>query len=332
MATVKDWVMLGRPHTASLTTAVMILGWLVGGGALFSLTTLMLFIVALGFHWSGFVHNNTTDYKDDLNDAAKSHFPMNRGVITIEGAKIAFALSFVVIFAIGSLLALNGAYPVVAITILLTAFATGLLYNHLCKKSLTAPLFIGVSFALLPAYGYFLATAEIKPVFWLLVLYCFAQMLFQIAIEGYLKDIESDKVNGLKKLGAMTFILNGERVFSPSKAALAFSAALKVLPIIIGAYIVLLCSAGWQGILGAGMFVLFTGVSIIVTSRLMAWGKFDRRVKLCSLTEITVYFALVWAFAGSIGILASVVLTVYPLVYFVILNRYLWGTIVEPRV
>lgn len=324
--TFKDWVQLGRPHTAALTTAIVIIGWLVAGGALLSWTTLFLFIIGLLFHYSGFVHNNICDFKDDLNDPAKSHWAMNRGAISMNRAYAAWLGSAIAMFALAAWVT---HWNIWAMLVLVLAFIFGAFYNLACKKTVIAPVLISVSFMLLPLFGFLVVSQNLTLVLWLVLAYAFSQMMFQIAVEGYLKDIDSDRVNGLRRLGAGTYIVNGERTLVSSTSANVFSFCLKFMTVYIGTLILVLFN---EDFLPVFVCFIFTTLSIATGLKLLEFGKFDRRVIWCSATEILVYFALVWALLGPIGLPAALLLTLYPILWFVVMNKYLWGTVLAPKV
>ncbi len=81
----RDSAALGRPHTASLTIPVALLGLVVGGASSLGLF-LSVAVVALLFHYFGFLDNNLRDYAYDRADPGKQHFPLIRGTIPTERA------------------------------------------------------------------------------------------------------------------------------------------------------------------------------------------------------------------------------------------------------
>jgi hypothetical protein len=343
----RDWIVLGRPHTASLTIPATLLGAVVAGASDPALY-LLLGIWALLFHYFGFVHNNLADLPHDRSDPGKQHFPLVSGVIAPTRAKAFWVAGTLLVEALGlllvqSLYARTGSagppwanlHLLLALAALHLAILLGAAYNELSKRWRGGPFLISVSYALLPVFAYAVAGGGLgRAGLAYLFAYSFALMLHQIGFAGYLKDLAPDPVNWLRAWGARA-LAQGEGVyayaFPPRVQAWAWASRL-ACPALAVIYVVrFVPRADW--ILVLPFVALWTALMGMVFWRLTRPGTMPRQRKLAGMgsSEVLAYFVQVASFHALLGPLA---LAFYagPLVWFVAWNRVLWGTSLGPRV
>ena len=142
------------------------------------------------------------------------------------------------------------------------------------------------------------------------------------------KDIDMDEASLLKTMGVK--VVDGMFISSPM--ARIFS------------YVIKSASIGilfWILFLGKGNLILylllfaFTTLMLLLDEGLMRDHTWDHSGTLRSmaLMEVVSTFALVVALAPMIGgIVPALMVMALSLGYFVLMNRYLWGTFVKPRV
>lgn len=152
-------------------------------------------------------------------------------------------------------------------------------------------------------------------------------MMFQIAIEGYLKDLASDKRNLLRQFGSFT---RDARIYI-SKRTRTFAWILRLPTFILAGAIIFHVSSDMLAAIFTGLLI---GLTVKVVSSMLHTGDFDNKkvVKKCALTEILVYFTLIVALQGILGWSGVIFFVFFPLTWFMTLNRLSWGTWIRPAV
>lgn len=318
------WLRLLRIHTSSLTQAAVLLGLVMAGitdwwlwlcGALF----------AVVYHASGFIFNNIRDLKHDRQDPAKKHFPLVSGEIPLTQAKrLYFSLTLITLL-IGIWLSTG---HVLSLFFLISAVFFGHLYNWRSKKEIISPLYITLAFISLPLFSYFAHTPRMSLLMGLVILYMIFLMMFQIAVEGYMKDIDSDRVSLLKWMGTK---YSEEGKITINRATKVFAWSLKVPVVII---FLLIWAESQSSRIGLVLGFLLVGGLTWSSIKLLESGSFDnaKRVRHCAVVEVLTYVLLVVALQGHLGWAALIFFVVYPIGWFLSFNRLTWGTLVTPRV
>ena len=324
----RAWLEFFRIHTVALTGSVCILGYVVSGGSLFSLEALLWFIFGLLFHAFGFSHNNLCDFRYDVEDPAKQHFPLGRGEISYFWASEVnrYGLVLLALFAAY----LTGLRPMALVFLFLTMTA-GFCYNWVCKRSLLAPIPISLCFGLLAGVPYFSTSNVVSPLMLVVFGYGVAQISFQIGWEGYAKDLESDKINLIRFLGGRIERVSFPARFKPSTKSKVYAWASK-LPMLPLGLVVWMCSGSGQPAL-TGFVALtlaaFWSAHQLIKERL--WVH-KRTVMFCALCEMLTYYALVSALEGVLGPLGVLVMIFFPTSWFLIFNYIYWGRVITPKV
>lgn len=303
----------------------VVLGYVLAGNPLFDVRALAWAFFALLFHAFGFLQNNIFDYDYDKKDPSKAHHPLMTGEITVERAMGLDVLLCLATVALQIALSLGNPIPTI---VLLISILFGTLYNYLCKRTLLGPLLITASLSTLVMVPYLSYASTLSPLMWLLVAFTAFLMLYQISVSGYLKDFkQTDEVNLLRAMGSR---LEGDDL-KLSLQAKAYAYTLTSIKFLLsGAIAVGLRTVTWA-FLGAGsMAVAF----LLMSSKLTESGPFkhDKRVKQMALVEVLSYFALVFAVEGAIGWMGVAALVLLPMLWFVVMNRIIWGTRLTPRV
>jgi|GEM_PF-1625812 len=340
MASLRDWLMFSRIHTAALTISSALLGYFLAGGQLLSWWTLAWGVFGLIFHWAGFVDNNLQDYRYDLSDPSKKHFPLGRSISPTAAVRFTIAL-YTVGLALATWLSWGN---VSAFFIFLTCLGFGLLYNRTNKTSLLAGVWIGLCFAPLPVFVFYLTAGTVSPLMLWVALYGFGQVFFQNAISGSLKDLKTSEWNPLVALGAEVYpggpsadrssiVANPDTLIMPARAW-GFSLAVKLLAMVPLLLILFSTtgSGGWFVLAFAGATGLFS-MAFGFTCDMLAqtWFKNKLLKTLMTVVEILTFYAVVVAVSPVIG-WSSLFLIGFSIVYFVVMNRLTWGTILTPDV
>jgi hypothetical protein len=147
-------------------------------------------------------------------------------------------------------------------------------------------------------------------------------------IEGDMKDIDMAEASFLGRLGV--FARDGRLHVSDTARYAAFG--LKAISI-VGLAAALVVQSG-RGADFALIVVLASGI-LILDGILMRSGKYDhtKTLRTMALMEVASTFAITAAISPSIGgILPALGMMAFGIIYFVAMNRYLWGTGLVPKV
>lgn len=324
MASLRDYLMLGRIHTSALTWSALLIGYFLAGQA-FDIR--VFYFIALGvlYHYWGFLANNISDLKFDLKDPAKAHHPLVRGVIPVQRAVSIDGVVGIVTVGVGLLLSLGN---IPALGVLVISMVMALLYNQYCKVSLLGPVFICLAWPPLFLYSYLIYSPLTATAVWVFIFMVVA-MGFQIAYSGYYKDIkQTDEVNLLRRLGARTVTSVTSVIFVSSRRTAVFSYGLSAAKVLLLLPII-------QHDLSILIPVFFSYVIVLIfTNKITHTTIYNRTRSLrdMSLIEIFTFWMLLFALAPEIGILPLAFIILASLLWFTAFNRLFFFTFLYPKV
>jgi 4-hydroxybenzoate polyprenyltransferase len=313
-----EWIRVGRIHTAAMTMPITLLGYVLAGGR-DPLVGFGWLVFALGWHYLGFLQNNLFDLKYDRLDPEKQHFPLVRGTVSPRTAWTVDVIGLALLFMLGSVLSNWSAMSIMLITV---GYAAGTLYNAFSKVTLLKPIPIAVCFAVLPVIPY-VSMKSFDGLILMMFVYVILMILYQIGYSGELKDIDRKERNIL-------------RVIDRYGGVDSYAATLKMLNLMVGFIIYKLVGGGW----GLDILVIVLAVIIVVVLvhqmedfKMWKSGNWSRTTALrnMSLMEILSYWYLVVCLMPILG-LWSVLWIVLPLLWFIALNRFIFGTTIYPKV
>lgn len=274
--------------------------------------------------------NNLYDVEYDRGDPAKQHFPLVNGSISVNRAWTLDYLLLWVVMVLGIYLSLSKLSPISYLFLVASVFF-GTLYNKYSKRTLLSPLFITAAFTSIPLFSFFAVSNTLSMRIMFIALYTVFLMIYQISVAGFLKDIGSDRVNLLRFLGTLYGGPKGfENIVVSRKTKIyAYSLMLaKVFTLIMIGEVVpphILSSALLSG--SVAIFI-FLGILLLQSGRFVN----AERVRIMSLSEIFTYFALIFALQGLLGWILTLFFVIFPITWFVLMNRLTFGTLVRPRV
>ena len=323
--TIRDWLRLFRAQTAPATILLLLVPYLASERATL-VGALLIGIFGLFTHFFSFGQNSLLDttiihYKGrlppDLEDPSKAHHPLVAGRIRLSEAHsvINWGLALLVTAAgIGSLL---GANPALSMFSLIIWVIYGWGYNAgLSKVSSLGFLPITICFMGLTGWAWFLTHESMSVLGWYYLAYVGLTILFQISVEGNLKEMgQAERSNLLIKMGAR--LTDGW--FLPGWSAV-WGVGIKVLSAVILAKILITeltpLSAIWY-------ILIVTGISAF-TGYLCLIHPYDRPSELRRMSgmEILSIYAPIplmvpWGQALPLMVLGAA--------YFYSVNRLLWG-------
>lgn len=318
----RNWLTFLRVHTSNITQVGAMLGPLLAGVR--NVPLLILYAVwAFCYHAWGFSDNNIEDYEYDKTDPAKQHFALIKGVIPLSKAKLLNYFLFLPMLGIGLFL---GYSSPASLAFLLLSITAGILYNRTCKKSLLAPIYVTLAFTSIPLFTFFSVAKDWNMPIIFVAIYTVFLMLFQIAFEGYLKDLQSDPVNLLRRMGA--YVKDGKLHLAGQNILWLLVKFANMYVGIVYFFIILLPNQI------AFIFYLLLCIGMAVVYSLLIQEDYDNKkvTSNAARMEILTFFALIIMLQNVLGWETVTILLVYPILWFICLNYLTWRTFMRPRV
>ncbi|MFO8051376.1 MAG: UbiA family prenyltransferase [Thermoplasmatota archaeon] len=340
MATLKDWLQLFRSHTSPLEMTITVTGSALALGTIWDIKVLLFFVFGWLYHNAGYGHNSAEDYIRgfDREDPNKAHHPIHRGAIDPMLGRGVCVLMILLTLIYGTVIS---GFDTVSVVLLILLTVFGFIYNMKGKSMGAKFIPIAIAHSLLFPFAYFgsgggisvidgfpFVEGSLGGVVVLGTAYLILQIIYQIMVEGDLKDIDMEEASFLRTLGAR--VEDGN--FKASWSARGFSISLKIISLLLLFYIVYLGDGGTWYYLA---LLIFSLAMIIQDHRLMCERGWDHSVCLkdMALMEVLSTFALVIAISPLIGgWQPALYIMVLNMAYFVLMNCFLWGTAVRPRV
>lgn len=328
---IKAWLQLFRAQTAPATVFLLLMPYLVGA-SFFEAKTLVLAFLLLLIHYFSFGHNSLMDASMmyDQRDLSKQHHPLVSGVIKLHTAHnvIHWGLALLTVFA--AAVTVFWAVNVAAAMVCLMAWVSfGHAYNDgLSKESLFGFLSIGLCFTAMGGWGWFLSHRDLNPGGIIYLAYGFLTILYQTSWSGFIKEMQlRERSNVLARMGARLDVTwKGEKKFLPGKSRF-YAYLVKGSGLVLAG---LLCWLNYSLVRLVVLVLLGAAVIWLLyqTTRSRVYDR-PRELKLMSFMEICTIFLPI---PLMLGLLEAVLLMVVGVVYFWVMNRWLWGTPLFPRV
>ena len=329
----KEWSMLFRSHTASLTVTVVLIGFILGGGKLFSLLGLVLIVFSLFLHYFTFGNNSLMhacivprvgELPYDVQDEMKKHHPLITEKIKLSTAHKVIYTGIFLISIVAIIISFYGSGNTsLSLAFFLIFGVTGFAYNcGLSKVTIWKFLPISTCFAALSAYAFFLMADTINDLFIMVFIFIFLAEVFQTAILSDQKDIETNfEINFLKYLG--TKISNDKIYMSFSSKVVSWF--IKLLNLAIGLYIFISTEINIAILF---FIILFMLIIVYYTYKIIhdtEWGRY-KKIKYYSFEEISTIIFLLIILIPYMGLLEVLIITLFLPTYFAIFCKINWGT------
>lgn len=313
-----DYLRLFRSHTAPATIITMLVAYYVGGGRVFSYFGLLIGVYALLIHWLSYGHNSLMDFKSghDTKDKHKQHHPLVSGRMTTAQADRVIQWGLLIFSIIGAVISYYiAANPVLSTAGLLLFYSAGHAYNDgLGKTSILKSIPLTLCYLGLWIWAYFMSASGLTHIGTLAATYMGLIIMYQIAYEGELKDIEADEANLLRYLGAKV----EKGTFYPRKAA--FLGLLKLA----GIAVLLLINTSIYVIAGVGSMLFL----LLLLTDTRTWNHKQELTRVAVMEIITIYMLVIAVMPLTEGF----VLMVSGIVYYICMNKLMWDTYLRPQV
>lgn len=319
---------------------LIMVGYLIGGGNLFSWFGLSLIFLGWLIHTQSFGDNSLIDFLTgwDKADPHKKHFPLAEGTISPRTATNLIQPGIFLTTLLAIILTFwSGGDHTLALLSLVIFITAGNWYNkNFSKTSIFAFFPISLCWTSLGLWAFFLASPVLTEIGVLMAAYVFALMWFENGWEGCCKEMETKEVNMLKKLGAE---LGGFFVSKKQGGSLYFSPGLSryygwiIKLMMLGIGLILLLNHSLSAI-PAVLYLLFAPLAAYFCNEITKHQRWDRNRMLrnFAVEEILSIYLLPCILLPVIGYLEGFILMAFGILYFVALNRINWGTWLRPQV
>jgi len=328
-ATLKDYIQAIRPQNSMLTALATALPVIIVQKA-FTPFTMELLLLGFLLNSTASIHNNICDFSYDM----KVRYTSDRVVgtrIPMRTAKALYAALLVIALGLGVFL--SGFNPLDLHpnlwALLALLFTAGIVsaYNLFGKTHYIWGICISLGIASLVWFGAILS-GSMSNVAIFIIVYLALQSGFMQNLEGGLKDVATDVSNMAASLGVR---VEGQRLH----ISRTFMAATFGLKIVMSALVIYILYATSSLLHPVAFFVyILTALSFVVIQMLLNFRTFDR-------AKIIRFFgyheALMWLVVPAViypitGIWLTLFVALLPLVFYVIYNRSVHGTMLVPDI
>lgn len=286
----------------------------------------------------GFVLNDYIDVEVDKQTRDLYERPLVKGTIS---KKTALTICFICL--VGAYLTIFYLFygspitelKILAIICISIACVLGSLYDLYSKKIVGSDLLVATSEFLLVLFGALAVTREntINIITWIIATLTFNQLLYMNAVDGGVKDADHDYKQNVKNIAAAlgVTVKTNKEIIIPSGFKVfgigirCFSGFLVFMPFMFYGYKYEI----YQIILLLALIVLV----LFSTFHLLTLKKFDRdKIKKIISTEAYLRYSLVPVMLISIiGLMNSIILIIFPIVWYILLAPLSGEKLFKPR-
>jgi len=327
---IKPYLQLCRFHSSPLETIPAIIGAGLATGSIFTIPVAQWGLFGLLYHSFGYSNNSLADWQKgyDTDDEHKMHHPLNSGKLTEFDAKIFN-------YSLGLVLLLYVIYLVsdspIAAGVLIIGAINGFLYNYYGKKTQFKFIFISIAHTTVFIAPFIaLGGSPSNIIFILSATYVFTWYVFEISISGEIKDITQDEENIVSRFitkihsdGKIIYDIR-LRVYGYSLKLITISTALLILYLTEQTLI--------QFALIPLLIALIYSTDQLLTDMFYAQDRRPARIRTISMIEIWTLLIFIIIHAHMFKTIAVVLLSLGSILWVVIGNKALWGSLIGPRV
>ncbi len=332
-----DILRLFRIHTGAATAAVPALGLLAAGGSYLALAFVVL--AGLTHHAWGFSLNEVVDLEVDRRSKGLSHKPLVSGRIP---RKVGLVLSIImgilsfIFISIATLV--EGVDPLVPLIFLVLSSLSGTLYNVYGKRFPLSDIFVGVwmFFLVLSAASVSSGWGPYHISIWAVAGLSSIHLVFNNSVEGGMKDVENDRGSGARTFAVVTGNRMRDGRFHLTPVFRGFGISLRGLFVILAAVFSYLIVVEEGFFINMVLLVSVLGILLFHQSLSFLRGtvKMSRKelLKAFSRHEIGSFLLCILVVLPAVGWAPSLVIFIVPALWFILLNRIMYGTEIAPGV
>jgi 4-hydroxybenzoate polyprenyltransferase len=330
VASLKDYLMLFRAHTAPATVIALMASYLIAGGRDL-LVAVLLFLLGHLVHFFSFGHNSLMDYWVDKEDLSKAHHPLPSGRISLESATKVVLYGQAIAFVLFALLIMRFSQnPALSLLFLCGFIVFGHAYNDgLDHRTEHSYLPIALAYACFPLISYtFVRGLDFLAL--VLSLWAFLFNVYDIALVGNAKDVWNpiEKHNPLRKRAVLDE--RGNVIGIKRGIVWGLWSLRGIVSTAIAYFVLYLVNLSLPNFALLTLLTVVELYSTIAMCREVTAMKLNRLkvLRFAGLSEAVEFFRI----ASIIAMPWPLILMAYGMGYFVCFNKLLWGTKLAPRV
>lgn len=336
MINLKSHLQMARFHTAPLEFIPAVVGAALAVNTIYDINVLLWGVFGLLYHTSGYYANSYYDWINefDKDQKEKSHFPLNTGSLSPLTAKQTTYSLLIITAVYGILITYHNLYALIG---MFAMPVFGMSYNLIGKYTQFKFILIAISHTLVIVVPYIALGGNNLKILLYLSLYIFLMIIYQISIEGEIKDMNTDEENFLINHGARYMEEISLLKYDSNFVGFPFwikgyAHFLKLLTAIIGASITRML--GGDIYLQLTVFWIVVIASLIFGTNLLRTGEYNRqnRIRNMAIIELLTLSALLVAVIPVIGLYWSIILFTVSVVWVLFFNKIEWGTWISPDV
>ncbi|MBM4248668.1 MAG: hypothetical protein FJ149_04415 [Euryarchaeota archaeon] len=328
-AALKDYIQALRPQNSMLTALATALPVLLVDRA-FTPRVLLLLVLGFLLNCTASIHNNITDLAYDMKVSYTSDRVVGKR-IPMRNAKAVYATLLAISLSLGAFLAgVNPMDPRPNWWALFALFFTaGIVsaYNLFGKTHFSWGVCISLGIASLVWYGAILS-GSMSDVAIFIIVYLALQSGFMQNLEGGLKDVATDVSN----MAAFFGVRSDGKALRVSRTFMAVTHGYKVVMSALVVYIVYRTVGPLHPV--AFFVCILTALSFVVIQVLLDFRSFDRArtIRFFGYHEALMWLMVPAVIYPIIGIWLTLFVALLPLVFYVIYNRAVHGTMLVPDI
>jgi 4-hydroxybenzoate polyprenyltransferase len=294
----------------------------------------ILFIIGSFSAIFGFILNDYADVELDKLVKELQKKPLVSGEISRKNA-VAISIFCIMFAFLFSFILWRGTYfddlKFAAILCIILAGILGSLYNLYGKKVPGSDFLVAIAMAFVFLFGA-LAVGEPTIITWVIFLLTFNQTLHMNAVEGGIKDSDHDHIMGVKNIALSSGVkVSKNKITIPSSFKVfgmgirLFSACLIFIPFVFYDYEYYL----WQII----FLALVTFIFLFFSAKLISIKKFDRSKirRYIGIQSFLRYSLVPIMLISIISLQYSIILIIFPIVWYIIFTPLLGEKLFKPR-
>jgi 4-hydroxybenzoate polyprenyltransferase len=327
-----EYFRLFRFHAVSMETTIILIGALImGQNDLFLL--LIIFIIGVFGHICGYVLNDYADIEVDKESLELKKKPLVSGAIPRKNALIIafFSGAFTYIFTIVFFPNLR------SIFLLLIATILTIVYNFYGKKIIGSDFIVAGTVSVFFLFGASTISTPFTNLTYIVCLIFFFDIVFINVVEGGLKDVDHDFKSGAKTLATIMGVKVQDDILKVNKNFQLFAYILRFI------YIILILLLGFESRINLWLSdryliqiltIIFIIIILYGSYKFLNIKIFDRSKmkKLYSGINASTAIILIIILSHILSIEVVIFLLVFPVTWYTIFNKILYGKLLQPRV
>jgi 4-hydroxybenzoate polyprenyltransferase len=330
--TILEYFRLFRFHAVSMEVTIILIGALIMGQYNLSLL-LVIFLIGVFGHICGYILNDYADIEVDKKSNELKKKPLVSGAITKKNALI---IAFVTGFFTYSLTIIFFPY-LRSIFLLILATLLTIIYNFYGKKIIGSDLIVAGTVTVFCLFGASTVNNPFTNLIYIVCLIFFFDIVFINVVEGGLKDVDHDYLSGAKTLATIMGVKVKENKLIVTRKFLAFAYSLRII------YIFTILLLGFESKINLWLSekyilqiitIIFLAAVIGGSYKFLHLKIFDRSKmkRLYSGINAASGILLIVMLYPILGLEITLFLLIFPVTWYTVFNKILYGKPLQPRV